>query len=946
MTEVLRQMGIEGIFLTQAFNQGVNEFINGQKKASEVTKQTTASINSAGEGLAGPLGAALGVASGGFTALATVALGGIGAITAALGGLIALTGTLAMNTAKVENIEMAYNNLAGAVNLSMDAMRESVDGLITDDALMTLANEALLGSGDALGKEFGEHLPGLLEIARASSKATGKDFESMMAAIDMSIKTGMTRGLRMAGILVDQAEAQKTYADSIGVTVESLTDEQKSIALLNAVLEKGQPMVDLWAGATETAADSMKRAKVSFDNTADALGTFFLPALKTVWDAIGRVAKALETATSEGGALYPILVNLGAAMSMMADGFSSGVDLIMSLVGSLFSNMKGMFDDTATNAFDWGINIIMQFAQGIINGATTAINSAANFVNSLLSNWFAPGSPPKVAPQIDRWGKDTMGAYLEGFTDADFGILKSLEGPLRDAMSMLAEKGTNIGPAWAEVSQAISQGLLSGDLTQAFDDIGAATGKYAEDIILLAKAEWNLKTSTDAVTAAELRLKNAQKDQSDNNAKLNKQLMDYNKALRGGASKEVLAGKLAEINATQAAADASAQEVEAAQTNLDNAKEQNQVMKEQLELQKQVLDQILSIAKAQQEASNQTSAGAKGGTGAAGAAGLAIPNIGEAATDIGTTAQEAINLAIENAKEAIKTKLGELWETIKNSIKENLGPSFEEFKTALSNLNEKNKEIWDKIMAKVTEAKDWVSDQIEWAKTTWEGWWDEHGENVRIIWDKIKKVFEDATKWITDNIVTPWIDAFKANWETAWNNIGAGLTAAWDLMKKDIENALDFFGTLVDGWAASASLDWGQIFSDMGTNIVTSLKTGIQNAWAGLMAIVDDLVAQLPEAVRKALGMGSPSKPMLAIGANIDTSLAKGMQDHINTVRAAATNVATTAMAPAMALSPINTSNITNTSNLNMGGVNINNQLDINTLMALIQRSIVRGLSA
>lgn len=946
MTNVLRQMGIEGIFLTEAFNRGVNEYFEGNKKASDVTKQTTSAINAAGEGLGGPLSAALGMASGGFTALATVALGGIGAVTAAIGGLIAVTGTLAMNTAKVENIEMAYNNLAGTVNLSMEAMRKSVDGLITDDALMTIANEALLGSGQELGKEFGEHLPGLLEIARASSKATGKDFESMMSAIDMSIKTGMTRGLRMAGILVDQADAQKKYADSIGVTVEALTDEQKSIALLNAVLEKGQPMVDLWAGATETASDSMKRAKTSFDNTADALGTFFLPALKTVWDAIGRVAKGLEIATTEGGALYPILVNLGAAMSLLADGFSNGIDLVMDLVNGLFSDMAGLFDDTATNAFDWGINIIMQFAQGIINGATAAINTAAGYVNSILSGWFAPGSPPRVAPQIDQWGKATMGAYLEGFTEADFGILKSLEGPLRTAMSMLAKKGENIGPAWSNVSKAISEALLGGDLTQAFDDIGTATGQYANDIILLAKAEWDLKKSTDAVTEAELRLKNAQKSQSDTNAKLNKQLADYNRALRAGASKDVLARKLAEINATQKAADASVLEVDAAKQSLDSAKEQNDVMKEQLALQKQVLDQVLSLAKAQQELA--TPAVGKGGGGGGGGGGLNVPGgpTGREMTGYGATPQELINQAIEDAKASMKTKLGELWETIKAEIGEQLGPSFEGFKTALGGLLDKNNQVWDKIMAKVTDAKDYVSGEIEWAKTTWSTWWDEHGKSVEIIWEKIKKVFEDVTKWITDNIVTPWLDAFKANWTTSWDNIGAGLSAAWDLMKIKIEDALDIFGNLVDTWAAAATTDWGKVFNNIGDTIVRSFEKGIADAWGWLMEQVDKLVAQLPESVRKALGMGSPSKPFMAIGANIDTSLAKGMQDNLSSVRGAATNVATTAFAPAMALSPVNTSNITNSSTLNMGGVNVNNQMDLNILMAMVQRSMIKGLSS
>lgn len=940
-SSILKQMGVEGIFLTSAFNQGLSEYTRGFAKAEDVTKSAATSINAVGSNLAGPVGGALSLVTGGLGTLATVGVGAVGAVTAAVGGLIAATGALALNTAKVENIEIAFSNMANAVGLSLDQLRQAVKGSVTDDELMTLANEALVGSGEELGKEFGAHLPELFAIARASAKATGKDFKTVLEGIDQSIKYGMTRGLRSAGITVDQDQALQAYALTVGKTVDALTDEDKSLAILNATLTAGAPIVAIWANAADTASGSMKKAKTSFDNTADALGTFFLPALKTVWDAIGRVATALEGAVKEGGALYPLLVRLGAVMSLMADGFSAGVDAVMGFVDGLTGDVSTSFTDFINEAFQWGTDFILQFAQGLIDGATGALNGAANFVNSLLGFWFAPGSPPKVAPEIDTWGANTMNTYLGGFTEADFGILKDLQAPLREAMGLLAEKGANIGPAWANVSRSIVQALAGGDITQAFSSISAATGEYANDLIKLAQAEWSVKKSTDAVTLAEDRLKTAQKNQADNNLKVNKGLREYNQMLRSGASKDALRNKLAEINAAEKAVSASDKEVDAAQTALDSAKQQNDLMKEQLALQKQIIDQIFSMAKAQQEVAEKAAGGGKGGGG--GVKAPAAPPTGREMTSYGGTPQDIINQQIEAAKQALATKLGEMWESVKTGIAEQLGPSLQGFQDAWNNAYNAVSPVWENIKAKVGEVTGWVSQQVGEGTAKWNSWWEEHGASVEIVWGKIKTGIGDATKWISDTLVTPWLEAFKTNWQSSWDNIQAGLTASWDLIKKLLGEWLDGLGSVFDGWATIFTTDWGQMFTDLGTNLVTSLQNSLASAWEGFLKFVQGLVDKLPEVVKKALGIASPSKVMIALGKQIPAGLTEGVKSGIQPVEQSAMRMAQAIYRPMMAASPISTSTTTNT-NFYMGGMNVNNAMNARTVTALIRKTLAAGL--
>nr|DAE87602.1 MAG TPA: hypothetical protein [Caudoviricetes sp.] len=115
-------------------------------------------------------------------------------------------------------------------------MRKASLGTVSDFNLMTAANKAY-----SLGVISNtDQMTTLMEIARVKGQAMGR---TMNEALD-DIVTGLGRGSAMIldnlGIVVNQTEAQKAYAESIGKTIEQLSDREKKQALINAVVAQGK----------------------------------------------------------------------------------------------------------------------------------------------------------------------------------------------------------------------------------------------------------------------------------------------------------------------------------------------------------------------------------------------------------------------------------------------------------------------------------------------------------------------------------------------------------------------------------------------------------------------------------------------------------------------------------------------------------------------------------
>lgn len=139
----------------------------------------------------------------------------------------------------VRAVNQEFEVLSSRAGLATDTLAEGLKkaagGLVDDTDLLKLANKAIVEMGSSAAK-----LPEIMELARKASVLTGGSIKDTFEAMDQAIASGQTRALKNLGIIVDQNEAYKQYAASIGLTVEMLNTHQKQQAILNAVLEQGK----------------------------------------------------------------------------------------------------------------------------------------------------------------------------------------------------------------------------------------------------------------------------------------------------------------------------------------------------------------------------------------------------------------------------------------------------------------------------------------------------------------------------------------------------------------------------------------------------------------------------------------------------------------------------------------------------------------------------------
>jgi len=148
-----------------------------------------------------------------------------------------------------------------------------------------------------------------------------------------------------------------------------------------------------------------------------------------------------------------------------------------------------------------------------------------------------------------------------------------------------------------------------------------------------------------------------------------------------------------------------------------------------------------------------------------------------------------------------------------------------------------------------------------------------------------KKAWSDFVSFISDSL----------------KNIGKFFSDTWQGVVKGWNAVLKWFQDL-PGHILSFVADAGKWLLDVGKNIVAGLWQGIQNAWNGLISGFNALVNLLPDAIKKVLGIKSPSTVFAGIGTNIADGLAQGIYGGIPTAVAAVQSMGTKLVGAATAV--------------------------------------------
>jgi hypothetical protein len=153
--------------------------------------------------------------------------------------------------------------------------------------LMNSTSLLLAGTQGELATELANSTPQLLEIAKAAQKVNPSlgDTTFLYDSLSRGIKRNSPLILDNLGLVISIGEANEVYAESIGKTVKELTVEEEKIALLNAVLEQGDVLIQQAGGSVDSATDSFARMNTAVENASNSLKEKFAPFLADAAEA-------------------------------------------------------------------------------------------------------------------------------------------------------------------------------------------------------------------------------------------------------------------------------------------------------------------------------------------------------------------------------------------------------------------------------------------------------------------------------------------------------------------------------------------------------------------------------------------------------------------------------------------------------------------------------------
>lgn len=132
----------------------------------------------------------------------------------------------------------------------------------------------------------------LTKVAEELGDTLGVDTAQGINALVEALETGRTKSLKMLGIVVDSDAAYRKYADAHRLVAEKLTDEQKRLAMQEAIMEKIRERSDALGESTATNADAFERLGVAAENSFASIYRWIGEG--GLFTGLGKISEALE----------------------------------------------------------------------------------------------------------------------------------------------------------------------------------------------------------------------------------------------------------------------------------------------------------------------------------------------------------------------------------------------------------------------------------------------------------------------------------------------------------------------------------------------------------------------------------------------------------------------------------------------------------------------------
>lgn len=904
------RIGLSSFMETEQFMMGMMTYLNGLNRMNNQTTQTASAMTGALGGAAQRTGKGLSEAgtqsnvleqSFSSLMLRAVALGSVignfadRILTSLIGKIKELVTTGIDAAARVQELDFVLQVIGQRTGYTTAQIRELVAG-VRDFGIRTDIAQNLIQQFIRYELDLAKATD-LARVAQDAAVISMTDSSEMLDRMIWGISKFDTQILRTGGINIPSATvAFEKYAETLDKTADQLTINEKQQAFLNAVLEEGARNAGIYEAAMEAPGKQLRSLGRYTWELARVMGAPFLGAFGQVVKMMSNITKAFKKAIDEGGVLHNMFLVAGAVALFFAEKLrmaaEKGVEYLinaLTYIPQLLQQFVEFITGMATDAFEWGSNIIGNLAEGMLYAAS-AVLDALMYIGQMITTWLMPGSPPKLLPDLPMWGAKAATEWVKGWKAADFSTFNELAGTVEkflktmkideknviptimgsrkaiaDAINMVHEAGMVTEEALDRIMKSVkglpasfrdyARALLEVENANKAVEVATETYNNAQNLTLenadelismfsgdLASAASNYIASLKDVVKADNDLYNAQYRLNritefydgilaSLNAELDAlsnvgedtRLQEINDALASGMlTQEEQASLLTEkrqielrkqIDAVEAQKDAevsAAEErinildevkkatisqaelmrstmMEIAAIQVETAQQQKEALDEQLQTQKALIafqTEQNDLVKQQLELLKQLAEAAAGGAGAGGelpegmgAAGFNLDNI-----------KDEMNEKIEGMKSAFENKMN-LWiNSIRGKIRLFLTklPIYQELKRKFAQV----KLIWGDTFVALQE---WLQDKIPQALDTFKGFWDEKivpaFQNLKMWYDQyVAPALAGIWEWIGVNL-PPALEAFGNFWE---ETLGPALQAIFTFLGEHIDEIAAF----------------------------------------------------------------------------------------------------------------------------------------------------------
>lgn len=588
--------------------------------------------------------------------------------------------TLSMGIAMGWNVKAAQDlttsilNYTSAVGLGSEISERIIynfaqmknAGKVTGTELRDLARGAFIPVNKVLELMYQD----LQNATDGQKKYTGsfQQFREEAAAGKVDVEGFFDAFNKYVGTYMPDAMEKMNY--TIVAVKDNIRDLFKTLLGWNIV----GPIVKQFTEPLKRLVDTLSSDKVILGAQRIGQGISFLvqgmkAGISAIVKSIGDLLKASGFALPTVRNIVMTLVKLGLAIKSIGEGIAGLITKLLTPIaqnintryGSTFNAMRGNF-------FKWGANLILSFAKGMMKAASGALTAVMKGITNLLTSWLKGHSPPKVAPDIDKWGRQTIDEYYGGFiypdtdvvkkakdsvtstvqdivnsanqavsststgtvsmpsmdfgaisgwlhtfSEADFGALDSVQSSLQDVLSVMVDLGQitqeQSGQFFVDIStnlmQALSDFNKTGQIsTSIFDQLRNLGGTFGTELAELLDVQLQLAVATEQTANAQKAYDQAVKDSAKANIKVNKMVREYNNLLRKGANRAILKNQLKIVNASEYEYAAAKKAEDVRKEELDLAEERQKALEDSVKLQEEIIKQMTELVKAQKDATD------------------------------------------------------------------------------------------------------------------------------------------------------------------------------------------------------------------------------------------------------------------------------------------------------------------------------------------------------